>query len=102
MKRFRSYLRYEYLAVSADILASRTAGGWLELWEKNAANNVIPLKGTDPTTTGRILPYGSEGNVKKQFMKLGVPLDQPDIVAEPYCRHSERKCSVTQSNLKKK
>ncbi|MDI6724751.1 MAG: phosphatidylserine/phosphatidylglycerophosphate/cardiolipin synthase family protein [Methanobacterium sp.] len=77
-KKIRNDLWSEHLGIviSDDI----PEGGWLELWNKAAYNNIMLLKGENPHLNGHILPYGEEINAATQIKSFGANMNKINII----------------------
>ena len=81
--RLRRSLWREHLEAE-EALASRPSGGWLALWKRIATDNVASLNSQRPKMDGRILPYSTEANSKKELTALGVSTDKINVIEDPF------------------
>jgi len=81
--QFRQSLWREHLEAE-EALVSRPSGGWLALWKKIAMDNVASLNSQRPTLNGRILPYSTQANSRKELTALGVSTDQINVIEDPF------------------
>jgi phosphatidylserine/phosphatidylglycerophosphate/cardiolipin synthase-like enzyme len=82
--RLREILWKEHLGLGSASTTSSGAGGFLGLWQSNAAGNVGSLNATqvmagDPVSPSRILPYSTKLDTVGQLTQLGVNVSLFDV-----------------------
>ena len=69
IKKMRNTLWEEHLG---NDYIKQPKGGWLEIWQKTANQNIKSLNKYKPYLNGQILPYSQEKNVKSQLDDLKI------------------------------